>query len=527
MPTLTRVIANTYRDSVALMQLSARLAATKGVEQVSVVMATPANLDLLREAGLLRQAVDARASDMLALVQASSIALANQVLDQVERALQAAPSSGPQGSVEQTPPRSIAMARQALPEANLALIAVPGEYAAAEADKALGGGLNVMLFSDNVSLGDEVALKARAAEQGLLVMGPDCGTAIIDGVPLGFANAVRRGPIGCVGASGTGLQQVTTLIDLLGSGVSQAIGTGGRDLAEQVGGRTMLAGLRLLAADRDTKVIVLVAKPPHPDVARSVLAAAAKVRKPVVVCFIGAADDELPGKNLHRAATLELAAHSAVALASGEPVPKAVRAAPVRANVALKAGQHFIRGLYSGGTFCYEAAMLLDRALDPSRDGRIWSNAAVRDEQTLADPWRSAEHTLVDLGDDVFTRGRPHPMIDHRLRNERIVQEAADPAVAVILLDVVLGFGAHADPAAAMLPAIRAAQTRARSARRAIAFVGFICGTEADPQGLAAQSAALRQAGVLLAPSNAQAVALAVRVARIAGRPRNTKGRKR
>ncbi len=258
MPTVTRIIANTYRDSVALMQLSARLAESKGVEQVSVVMATPANLDLLREAGLLEQPVESRPSDMLALVRARSPEVANGVLDQIERALQAAPQAASAGRAEQMVPRSIGMARQSLPESNLALVAVPGEYAAAEAHKALDAGLNVMLFSDNVSVDDEVALKVKADQRGLLLMGPDCGTAIIDGVPLGFANAVRRGTIGCIGASGTGLQQVTTLIDQLGAGVSHAIGTGGRDLSQHVGARTMLAALRLLAADRGTRIIVLV-----------------------------------------------------------------------------------------------------------------------------------------------------------------------------------------------------------------------------------------------------------------------------
>ncbi len=525
MSTVTRIIANTYRDSVALMQLSARLAESKGVEQVSVVMATPANLDLLREAGLLEQPVESRPSDMLALVRARSPEVANGVLDQIERALQAAPQAASAGRAEQMVPRSIGMARQSLPESNLALVAVPGEYAAAEAHKALDAGLNVMLFSDNVSVDDEVALKVKADQRGLLLMGPDCGTAIIDGVPLGFANAVRRGTIGCIGASGTGLQQVTTLIDQLGAGVSHAIGTGGRDLSQHVGARTMLAALRLLAADRGTRIIVLVAKPPHPDVAKAVLTAAAKVRKPVVVCFIGASPDKMPGRNLHRADTLELAAHMAVALANGERVPQTVRPSVIRASVTLKPAQRFIRGLFSGGTFCYEASMLLDRAVGEG-DAPVWSNAPVRKEAVLADAWKSRDHTLVDLGDDVFTRGRPHPMIDHRLRNERLVHEASDPSVAVILLDVVLGFGAHADPAAAMLPAIQAAQVQARRGRRAIAFVGFLCGTDRDPQGLARQRDALRAAGVILAPSNAQAVALAARLARGGTSRSNTMRRK-
>jgi succinyl-CoA synthetase alpha subunit len=369
------------------------------------------------------------------------------------------------------------MALAEAPESNLALVSVPGEYAAAEAAKALARGLHVMLFSDNVAVDDEVALKRDASARGLLVMGPDCGTAIIDGVPLAFANVVRRGPIGCVAASGTGLQQVTTLVDRLGLGVSQAIGTGGRDLSEAVGGITMLDGLKLLAADRDTRVIVLISKPPAPAVAERVIAAAARAPKPVVVNFIGATP-AARGKNLHFARTLEDAARAAVALARGR---KPAKGAPMPRSAETR---RRVCGLFSGGTFCYEAELIL------GADG----------------------HELIDLGDDQYTRGRPHPMIDHRLRNDRIVAAAKDPGVAVILLDIVLGYGAHPDPAAEMASALRAA----RKANRRVAFVGSVCGTQADPQGLARQEAALRKEGVLLAPSNAAAARMAAKL--LAGR---------
>ncbi|HET9044384.1 MAG TPA: acyl-CoA synthetase FdrA [Burkholderiales bacterium] len=491
MPTVTRFIANTYRDSVALMQLSARLRELPGVEEAAMIMATEGNLALLREVGLLAGAVAARPSDLLVVVRAKTQAAAEAAIGRGEDALRAAAPAAAGTGPAAIVPRSIDMALAEAPASNLALISVPGEYAAAEAAKALARGLNVMLFSDNVALEDEVALKRRAAARGLLVMGPDCGTAILDGVPLGFANRVRRGPIGCVAASGTGLQQVTTLVDRLGLGVSQAIGTGGRDLSEAVGGVTMLAGLKLLAADRDTKVIVLISKPPAPAVAAKVIAEAAKARKPVVVNFIGA-DPAVRGKSLHVARTLEDAARAAVALAQGRKPPKGPAVSRVGALPRLGKSQRYVRGLFSGGTFCYEAEGILRAALGES--------------------WQAGGHSLVDLGDDVYTRGRPHPMIDHRLRNERIVREAKDPAVAVILFDVVLGHGAHPDPAAEMAPALRAA----RQANRRVAFVGSVCGTGTDPQGLARQEAALRKAGVLLAPSNAAAARIAARI--VAGR---------
>ena len=506
MPVFSRVIPNTYRDSVALMQLSASLKDVAGVEEASAIMATAGNIALLAEVGLVDTALAPRPSDLLVVVRAKNEAAANAAVAKVEAALQAkAPATSAGGAVEQAPPRSLAMA----PGANLALISVPGEYAAAEAEKALALGLNVMLFSDNVALADEVALKRAAAKKKLLVMGPDCGTAIIDGVPLAFANRVRRGAVGCVAASGTGLQQVTALVDRLGAGVSQAIGTGGRDLKEEVGGLTMLAGLAALAADAETKVIVLISKPPAAAVAEKVLAAAAKAKKPVVVCFVGAAPGKRAAKNLHPVRTLEDAARTAVALARGGKAPK--RAGPPRVIGAprLAPGQRFVRGLFSGGTFCYEASLLLGEAL-----GQVWSNAPVRHEDELDDPFKSRGHTVIDLGDDVFTRGRPHPMIDHRLRNERMVREAGDPEVAVILFDVVLGYGSHPDPAAEMAPAIAAARAAAAKRGRRIAFVGAVCGTEADPQGLARQEAVLAKAGVILGSSNAEAVRIAAAIAK-------------
>jgi succinyl-CoA synthetase alpha subunit len=509
MPNATRVVRNLYRDSVSLMQLADALGKLAGVERASVLMASEANLGLMREAGLLAAPVDGGPNDILIAVQAKTDDAAAAALSHAEAALKDEPrATGGARAPGEPAPRSIGMAAAAVPAANLALISTPGEYAAAEAAKALRLGLNVMLFSDNVALADEVALKRFARDRGLLVMGPDCGTAIIDGVPLAFANVVRPGPIGCIAASGTGLQQVTSLVDRLGVGVSQAIGTGSRDLGEAVGGITMLQGLEALAADEATKVIVLISKPPAPSVAARVLEAASRVGKPVVVNFVGADPSGTGGRNLFATRTLEHAARAAAALARGRKPPADAGAAPPRPRVRLAATQRYVRGLYSGGTFCYEASLLLGAAL-----GRVWSNAPANEADQIDDVWRSRGHTVIDLGDDVFTRGRPHPMIDHRLRNERIVAEAADPEVAVILFDVVLGYGAHPDPAAEMVPAIHAAQARAREGKRRIAFVGFVCGTRGDPQNLAKQEAALRAAGVVLADSNAAAVRLAARIA--------------
>jgi succinyl-CoA synthetase alpha subunit len=496
---IQKIVPNLYRDSVSLMQLSATLAKLPGVEQASAIMATPANLELLREARLLNgDKLAASPNDLLLALRGKSEAALEAALAHAVAALDK-PATAAAGGPAQAPLTSVQMALGASPEANLALISVPGEYAAAEAMKALRLGLNVMLFSDNVSGEDEVALKRYARSRGLLVMGPDCGTAIIDGVPLGFANAVRRGAIGVVGASGTGTQQVTCLVHRAGAGISHAIGTGGHDLSQEVGGITMLAGLEKLAADKDTKVIVLISKPPSPAVAKAVLTKARTAGKPVVVNFVGSTVDD---KRLHGARTLEEASQIAVALATGR---KSNPAKPGKApTLRFAKRQRYIRGLFSGGTFCYEASALI---------GNAWSNAPVDPSRKLKDVWKSREHTLIDLGDDVFTRGRPHPMIDHRLRNERLLQEASDAEVAVILMDVVLGYGSHPDPAAEIMPAIRKAQELARKKGRTLAIVGAVCGTDEDPQGLERQEAALRDAGMLLETSNARAALLAAAIA--------------
>jgi FdrA protein len=506
MASAVTVIPNLYRDSVALMQLSAILAKLPGVTQASALMGSPSNLALLREAKLHDGTFEAGLNDLVIAIAGTTDAQVADAMEAARQMLEEHPAAGAQRTLPGAmPARSVAMALAGEPRANLVLVSTPGEYAAAEAEKALRLGLHVMLFSDNVALADEIALKRLAREPGLHVMGPDCGTAIINGVPLAFANVVRRGDIGCVAASGTGLQQVTCLIDRMGAGISQAIGTGGRDLSAEVGGISMLEGIAALADDADTKVIVLISKPASPRVSEAVLAAASRTGKPIVVNFLGVDPRAIQAPNLHPAATLEDAAHAAVALRNGQRPSPHNRGQPPPTVPKLGNGRRYVRGLYSGGTFCYEASLLLTPAL-----GKVQSNAPVDPRDHLDDVWVARGHTVIDLGDDVFTRGRPHPMIDHRLRNERIVREAADPEVGVILFDVVLGYGSHPDPAEEMAAALNEARSKAPD----LVLVGFVCGTEQDPQGLARQEARLHAAGVVLADCNAAAVRLAAAILR-------------
>ena len=482
---------DTYRDSVELMRVAVELEQLPGIARAALVMATPANREVLAEAGLLPEAASAAGpGDLVVAVLAADGAAADGALAHAERRL-APQVAARSGSADRPAPRTIAEAIGVLASANLAIISTPGPYATAEALKALKRGLHVFLFSDNVPIAEEIELKRLARRKGLLLMGPDCGTAILDGVPLGFANAVRRGRIGLVGASGTGLQQVSCLIDRLGEGVSHAIGVGGRDLDERVGGLMMLAGIGRLARDPGTAVIGLVSKPPAARVARLVLEAARASGKPTVASFLGGDPAPIQEAGATPAATLEDAARLAVALARGEPAPAMSGLDPVllaRSRERARrfgAGQRRVRGLYSGGTLGQEAALILAEISDGA-----------------------ASHSVVDLGADEFTVGRPHPMIDFRLRCERIVEAATDPTTAVILLDVVLGYGAHADPAGALVPAVERAGRHAAEAGRALAVVGSVCGTAADPQNLSRQEETLTAAGVILLPSNAQAARL-------------------
>ena len=472
-----------YYDSVVLMQLQRGLTGLPGVIDVGVVMATSANCDLLAANELLPTSITVSPDDLLIVVKADSDAAADAAIDQVESLLARRRSS----DSKDFRPRSLSAAVKQLPEANWVLISVPGRYAAGVAREALAANKHVFLYSDNVSLEDEIALKKAAREQGLLVMGPDCGTAIINGIGLGFANRVRRGSIGLVGASGTGLQAVTTHIHNLGGGVSHAIGTGGRDLKSEVGAITAHQALDLLARDTETKVIVVISKPPSPVVATGLISAAQRIRKQVVLYFIGYPVPARKIGNLHFAISLSEAAELAVEVGNH------------RLDTAAKplAANRYLRGIFSGGTLAYEMLLGLQTSLSP-----IYSNAPITKDQFLKDALRSKAHTIIDLGDEFFMVGRLHPMIDNDLRIRRMKQEAAEPEVGVILFDIVLGEGSHPDPAGELVSTIK----EIRDLRPEIEFVAVVIGTDDDPQNVDAQMERLREAGVTVFRTAAEAM---------------------
>ena len=501
---------DSYHDSVLLMRVSQALKGLAGVEDAVVAMGTPQNRELLGAQGYGGPALAAATpNDLLIAVKGAADSPA-AVEAELERLLKA---RQPAGADEETRPVSLAAAVASHPGTNLVLISVPGEHAAREARRALALGRHVMLFSDNVTLEDEVALKREAAARGLLLMGPDCGTAILDGKPLAFANAVRRGSIGIVGAAGTGIQEVSSLVHRMGGGVSQAIGTGGRDLSVEVGGLMMLLGIEALAADPETKVIVVLSKPPAPAVAEKVVAALAATPKPCVVHFVGDAPRPPdPARGVAFADSLAGAALLACRLAGVPGVPEAfappdpVRIAALAAKLPRGA---VLKALFCGGTTGQEALALLTRAGLEVRSN-LHKRGALRVDGVAPVPG----HVLLDLGDDVFTRGRPHPMIEPVLRNERLVVELADPAAELLLFDCVIGYGSHADPAGVLAAGVE----RARAARPGLVAIASVTGTPEDPQDFHAQVRRLEAAGLVVESDNRAASALAAAVLGRAGR---------
>jgi len=457
---VNRVERGRYLDSVALMRVSRKLEALAGVKSAAVMIGSPSNRDLLRGAGLLAKDGEAATpNDLIIAILAHDERSGADAMRQADTLLS---ETQVVASTESLPrARGLGGGLGLMPQANLALISVPGEFAAHEARRALERGLHVLLFSDNVPLEDEAALKRLAGERGLLMMGPDCGTAIIAGTPLAFANVLPRGDIGIVSASGTGLQEVAALIARMGGGISHGIGVGGRDLDARIGALGTLAAIDALAAHPATAKIVLISKPPAPEVALRVLERIKGTSKPCVVCFLGMERDQSP----MFAGTLTEAAERIMG--------KRLAPFPVKEIRKVKGAR--VEGLYCGGTLCAEAEL-------------IFRHKGL-----------SGHGFFVDLGDDEYTRGRPHPMIEPEIRNDHVARAMANPEVGLVLVDVVLGFGAHENPAGVLLKAIKGQKP----------VLASVTGTEQDPQVWSRQVALLREAGVVVAASNAHAAELA------------------
>ncbi|MGE8035429.1 acyl-CoA synthetase FdrA [Lysinibacillus sp. NPDC093692] len=494
----TIIKENTYKDSIVLMLLSNKLSAIDGVSKVSIMMGTPANKDIFKSSGLGTDELEkAKPNDIVIVVDTDQEQKVDEVKEEVEIALKG--ESDSQNTSKGQEAHNWKRAMELANNPNLALISIPGQYAAMEAENALNEGLHVFMFSDNVSKEDEVKLKQKAHEKGLLVMGPDCGTALIHGVPLAFTNNVNEGDIGIVGASGTGIQEVTTIIDRYGKGVTNALGTGGRDLSTEVGAITMLDSIKALNQDPKVKVITVISKPPAEEVQRKVLNLLRNIDKPVVTLFLGD-KPSYQEENIYHAYTLEEAAVVAVQLSNGDKPNFEPTTADV--NVVLKELQVGIKGYYSGGTLASEAAMLVRDAFKDT----------MTEEKSDSYVLKTNTHEIIDLGDDVYTKGKPHPMIDPEKRIEMLEKSVNDPETAVIMIDNVIGNGGHEDMASELAPAIKRILDSARQDGRQLAVLATVVGTAQDIQGYEKQMEILKESGAIICKTNDQMVRTAIQL---------------
>lgn len=479
-----------FQDSVSLMLISKKLSNLDEVDEVSVMMGTPANKSLLTNTGFWNDIFNqATPNDICVAIKASqdSTGVVELISEALEQALKNI-AQQQQSGTRLVKARRFDSAKQKLPDANLVLISIAGEYAAKLAEQALDNQKNVMIFSDNVSLQDEIALKQKAADNDLIVMGPDCGTAIIAGAPLAFSNVIPKGNIGVIGASGTGIQEVISQIALLGQGITQAIGLGGRDLSAEVGGISGLTALKMLAADKQSQVITFISKPPADTVRINVIAAMKKINKPIVALFLGAKADKPCDGNIYFANTLDEAARLSAQLANVEK----------QADSTYAAVDKKILGLYTGGTLASEAAMLLAEKLD----------VTVSKDHHKGIMLDAKGHTIIDLGDDYYTVGRPHPMIDPSIREQEITHLGDRIDVGVLLLDLVIGYGANANPAESIISGVEKARKK-RTDNQPLNVIATVTGSEQDPQVRSLQIKALREADIIVMDNLPEAVLLA------------------
>lgn len=502
-----KVFENEYYDSVFLMRLAKNLSDEPGVEQAAALMGTEKNIALLSELGIPGSEIPITTpNDLIVAVIAKDQSQVDKLLSEIDQRMH---QSTPSSNILKDFP-NLEMALESHTDLNIAIISVPGPFAARETKKALQKDLHVFLFSNNVPINEELEIKQIANEKGLLVMGPDCGTSILSGIGIGFANVVRKGPIGVVGSSGTGIQEITSLIHQSGSGVSQAIGTGSHDLTDAIGGITTLMGIDVLDNDTQTKVIVIVSKPAGPETLKKILGRLASCTRPTVACFLGWENPEaLQYKNVNIVRTLDDAVVKALSL--GKQTTKLVALEESNKENLIKTetskwntGQRYLRGLFAGGTFCYQSQQIL-------RDAGIlaYSNAPLDKRYLISEPDNSIENSLIDLGDDYFTQGKPHPMIDSTQRAKRILKEANDPEVAILLLDFILGYVSTPTPVQDLQKAILGAREVSQSQGRHITIIANVCGTDLDFQNLENQKKLLTDMGVIVFSSNAQAVQFA------------------
>lgn len=503
----TIIKKSSYFDSIFLMNAGREVQKINGVNDVTFIMGTEMNKSVLEENGALTpEAAQANANDLIISLELEDENLVDEVLACLKELTTKKTTNQSESEAEYI---SFEKALEDFAEANLAFISVAGEFAAQEAKKALENGMHTFIFSDNVPIAEEVELKTIAQEKGLLVMGPGCGTSIINNISLGMMSKVREGNIGLVGASGSGIHEISVLVDRHGLGISQAIGTGGRDLSEEVGGVTMIQGINYLMHDEKTKVIVLVSKPPAPSTANKIFNLIKQSSKPVVICFLGGDEQQIKAAGAYYAFTLEEAAMMAIKLVSNEKIEAADFVNNCKTQLSplaeaeknkLHPQQKYLRGLFCGGTHSEETILILQDMITD-----LHANVSIGRCKMLEDVHQSLKNSLIDMGGEEFTKGKPHPVIDPSILKDRLWKEASDPEVAVIMLDILLGYGAHPDPVATLEDTLVNIRQRSKEKGQYLSIVTSVCGSTKDPQDFEKQKRKLEELGVIVLPSNAQA----------------------
>lgn len=494
---------------------------SRDIREASVIMATPTNKEILMRLGFRPSSVsEAQESDIIIAIRARDQKSAELAVAEVDKLLESPESASKQGDSKA---RDLESALGSMPDTNLALLSIPGDHVKDVSIKLVGMGIHQQIFSDHVPVEDELEIKMQAAGRGVLILGPGAGTSIINGKGIGFSNAVKSGPVGIVAAAGTGLQEVATLLDHCGIGVKHGLGVGGNDPKDKIGGIMMMQSIKMLESIPDIGIIGIVSKPPSPSVQEEIVRYIEEnAKKKYVLAFVGGtAGNQKKGDRIVQVNTLASTVLAIARQLGDKQYHQAVAktyVSPENLMAVLEAewtklapGQKRIRALYTGGTFTYEAEVILGSIL---ADEPIYSNAPILNIKQLDDSFKSQETSIVDLGEEEFTSGRPHPMIDPTVRKYRIADEASDPAVAVLLMDFVLGYGSHPDPVGAVINEIGDAKHTAERAGRHLCVVAHVCGTSGDFQGYMQSIDKLKSAGCIVLPTNALAAVAASAVAR-------------
>lgn len=488
---------NRYYDSVFLMKIARKLAQADDVENASIGMGTPLNKETITDLGLNTEDMgSAGPNDLIIAIKAKDKNACDNAKEEFTRLVNEKNSSSLKNGY-----RSISSAKNAVADSNLAIISVAGKYAAIEAKRALMNDMNVFMFSDNVDISEEVELKKLAKEKGKFMMGPGCGLSFINGVAIGLCSMVNRGDIGIAGASGSGIQEVMILLHRNGFGISHAIGTGGRDMSDEVGGITMIQSIKALDVDEGTKVIALISKPPAKSAFINVIEAIKKCSKPVVVHFLNGDNAILKENGILYGETFDETAKMLMELSCGHKV-EVKKIFENELNIAeeikkFAPSQKYFRAILCGGSLTDETLILWNK-----KGKDLYSNVAIDKKLMLSDPFVSYKNSIIDIGDEAFTKGRAHVAIDPTARVNRFIKEARDKETAIIYLDFLLGYALHSDPATVMAEAIIKEKENAKKEGRHLLVIATICGSDMDPQDFEKQAKILKDAGVILLDTN-------------------------